>query len=83
MSILFVTISEIKLCLNQKTTHKTATKTKKDAAFGQLAVKLLGGGGGSGCLDIVCSRPVLVLGFALVHQTEVVRFMCKILCSYV
>ena len=56
---------------------KTPKNQNRRAALGRPAMKLLGegggGGGGGGGLELVCGRPTLALGSALVHQTKQLR----------
>ena len=59
------------MTINKGTPHLKPQKNQnRRAALGRPAIKLLGGGGEVGGLQLVCGRLTLALGSALVHQTK-------------
>ena len=66
---LFLYLYIIRITINNGKPHLKPSKNQhRRAALGRSAIKLLGGGGGA--LELVCGRPTLALGSALVHQTK-------------
>ena len=63
--------------MNNNALHLKSPKNQnRRAAFGRLAIKLLGGGGGGGGFQLVCDRPTLALSPALVPRT-----LCCLFCD--
>ena len=76
---LFLYLYITRIMTNNDTLHlKSTNNQNRRAALGRTAIKLRGNGvGGGGGLGLVCGRPTLALGSALVHQTKQLQTTIK------